>query len=462
MVKVWALVKQFDNQKAIGYMALAKTEIDKARASLYGGTPRINIAKLHMAKAWQYTNLAARLILNRPLQNLKSQLNDLINKAENAVATSNSDEAHYLLNQAKKFQRLSYTAFQANRLKQGEEAYRISFFFARKCLDFLRNSGLNLTDQYENLEISVRQLLTQAEEILGNKNKSQLNKLVREANDHFEEAKVMADEGKIQKAISRLQLVKRLLYRVFDQAERGGSSEDDRLKNHFYTLRTFLESLNEEISRQSNPRMKVLLDKSWQLYRSAERAYENGNYTKAQGDISLSQRFANKIFRMTRSNRNLQEDELKAQLDETQNLLRLQNDRVQMSGNTGVKKLYENAGRLLSDANQALKNNKLKVAYQLIQAATRMSARIQRELRESSLQLDLAALERKYLHVVNALTNLENNQDIAERARPVLNQLRQFIKEGKTSLDRGNYVMADEYFNTVLEQINQYIDRWKK
>ncbi len=462
MVKVWALVKQFDNKKAVGLMILAKSEFDKARDLLYRDQPGLWTAKIHLEKARQYTNLAARLILSRPFLNLKSQLDDLINRAENVVSMSNSDEAHYLLNQAKKFRRLSYTAFKANRIKQGEESYRISFFFARKCLDFLKNSGLDLAEQYENLEISVDQLLTQAEELLGDRKINQLDNLVREAKNHFEEAKVMAEEGKIQRAISRLQLIKRLLYRVFDQREKGIMSDVDRLKNHFYTLRTFLESLDQEINQLSDPRVKVLLDKSWQFFRNGERSYEGGNYAKARGDISLSQRFANKVFRMTKSNQTLQVDELKDQLNETRSLLILQNGRVQDSGNKAVLKLYTDAERMLLHANQALDNKKPGVAFQLIQAATRMSARIQRELRESSQQPDLAALERKYLQVINSITNLEDNQEISGKFQPVLKQLRRFAEQGKTSLDNSNYVLADEYFNTALEQINQYIDNWRK
>jgi len=461
MVKVWALVKQFDNQKAVGLMALAKAEVDKARELLFRDHPGLVSAKFHMQKARKYADLAARLILSRPLLNLKSQLDDLINRAENAVSSSNSDEAHYLLNQAKKYRRWSYNAFRNNRIKQGEESYRISFFFARKCLDFLKNSGLDLSEQYENMEISVGQLLTQAEELLGDRKRNQLDNLVREAKNHFEEAKVMAEEGKIQMAITRLQLIKQLLYRVFDQAEKGIMSNEDRLKNHFYTLQTFLESLNQEMSQKSNPRIKVLLDKSWQLFRSAERSYESGNYAKAQGDISLSQRFANKVFRMTKSKQSLQEDELKDQLNETQNLLRLQNERVLKTGNKAVLRLYKEAERMISDADQALENNRLNLAYQLIQAATRMSARIQRELRESSLQPDFSALERKYLQVINAITKLEENQNIVNKFQPVIKQLRRFAEEGKSSLDNGNYVLADEYFNTALEQINQYVDNWR-
>ena len=138
-------------------------------------------------------------------------------------------------------------------------------------------------------------------------------------------------------------------------------------------------------------------------------------------------------------------------------LLNLQSDRIQKSGNNAVLRLSENAKRMLSAADQALVNNKPNLAFQLIQAATRMSARIQRELRESSSQPDFSALERKYLQVINAITNLEENKTFADKFQSVLRQLKRFAEEGKRFLDNGNYVLADEYFNTALEQINQYV-----
>jgi len=218
MMKVWQLVQQFNDPRAIQYMALAKIEIDKAREFLFQSEPRYVLARVHMTKAKQFTDLAARRVLSRPLLNLKAQLDDLIIKAENASAGSNRDEVHYLLNQAKKYRRLAYAAFTQNRVAPGQEYFRISFFFAQKCIDYVNTSGANLSQQFESLEISVRQLLTQAEDLLANGKKEQLKNLIKEAENHFQEALVMAEEGRLQMAISRLKLIKRLLYRIFDQA----------------------------------------------------------------------------------------------------------------------------------------------------------------------------------------------------------------------------------------------------
>jgi hypothetical protein len=461
MIKVWELVRQFNDSRAIEYMALAKIEMDKARAFLFRDTPGYILARVSMTKAKQFTDLAARLVLSRPFLNLKAQLDELIIRAENASAGSNSDEVHYLLNQAKKYRRLAYNSFSGDRIGRGEEYFRISFFFAKKCIDYVQTSTTNLSEQFENFEISVRHLLTQAEELLAESDKDHLRSLVREAESHFEETLVLAEKGRIQMAISRLRLIQRLLYRVFDQAEKGVVSNEGRLDNSFYTLRSLLEALTQEVENASDKRMKNLLERAWQLYREAEQEYENKNYAKSEAKISLCQRFANRIFRLSRTRESLNVNELEDQLRETQNILSLQENRVSGSNNANIARLYQEANRMLERAQNALSTEKPAVAFQLIQAATRMSARIQRELRNTSSVKDRVSLENKYQSIMNSISNLESNEDLNTSYAPILNQIRQFAERGKQYLDEGNYLLADEYLNTAWEQINSYTDKWR-
>jgi hypothetical protein len=462
MIRVWELVQRFDDAKAVQYMALAKIEIDKAREFLFADQPRYVLARIHMTKAKQWADLAAKLVLSKPILNLKAQLDDLIIKAENVSAGSNRDEVHYLLNQAKKYRRLAYSAFTDKRVGRGTEYFRISFFFAQKCIDYINTSSTNLTEQFSNLEISVRQLLTQAEELLANRDKEYLRNLLNEAESHFEEALVMSENGNLQMAISRLRLIKRLMYRIFDQAERGLLSSDNQLENSLYTLRGFLDALDREVENKSDERMRNLLDRAWQLYREAEQEYENKNYAKSQGKISLCQRFANRIFRMTRNSETLDVNKLEEQLRETQHILSLQESRINESDNANIALLYQEANRMLERAQTALNSDRHGIAFQLIQAATRMSARIQRELRSTSATKDRASLENKYQRVMNSITNLESNEEIQNQYMAILNQIRRFAELGKQYLDEGNYLLADEYFSTAWEQINSYTDKWRR
>jgi hypothetical protein len=305
-------------------------------------------------------------------------------------------------------------------------------------------------------------LITQAEELLTNSDKEYLRNLLTEAETHFDEALAMAEKGNVQMAISRLRLIKRLMYRIFDQAERGLISNDNKLENSLYTLRSFLDALDREVKDNSDINMKKLLEKAWQLYREAEQEYENKNYAKSQSKISLCQRFANRIFSMTRNRETLDVNELEDQLRETQNVLAIQENRVHASNNANIARLYQEANRMLERAQTALSSERPGIAFQLIQAATRMSARIQRELRGTDSVKDQVSLENKYQRIMNSITNLESNEEIETRYKAILNQIKNFAELGRQYLDEGNYLLADEYLSTAWEQINSYTDKWRR
>lgn len=117
---------------------------------------------------------------------------------------------------------------------------------------------------------------------------------------------------------------------------------------------------------------------------------------------------------------------------------------------------------MLERAQTAISQDKSGVAFQLIQAATRMSARIQRELRSASSTKDRVSLENTYQRVINSINSLESNEDIQRQYSAILNQIKTFAELGKQNLDEGNYLLADEYLRTAWEQINSYTDKWRR
>ena len=155
--RVGELVQRFNDSAANNYINQARDELEMARKNLFDIKPaRYAQALIQMGRARRFAELAAKLVLRKPFANLKSQLDDLLNRAERSVSNVNSDEAYYLLNQAKKFRRRAYDSFLSNELAKGQEYYRIAFFFGRKCIDYLSNKGRNINDQINDLEISIK------------------------------------------------------------------------------------------------------------------------------------------------------------------------------------------------------------------------------------------------------------------------------------------------------------------
>jgi len=200
LLRVADLVRNFQNDRAGKLILDAKIEFEKAKDLLYNSPPitaaKIKQARIHMLIAKEKADIAARIVLRKPLGNLKSQLDDLINQAENKVSQTPSDEAYYLLNQAKKFRRLAINAFESSKVDRMQEYIRISFFFARKCVDFSSGSSDNLYMHLTDLQNSIKQLISQLENIIDDSNRPGLQKIVEEAQSHFDEAQRLLEEGK--------------------------------------------------------------------------------------------------------------------------------------------------------------------------------------------------------------------------------------------------------------------------
>ena len=124
--------------------------------------------------------------------------------------------------------------------------------------------------------------------------------------------------------------------------------------------------------------------------------------------------------------------------------------------------MHQEAQQLLDRAREASNQGKMGLAFQILQGSTRMSARLQRELRRGNFESSEANLEQKYNQIQNSLSRIENNEKLVTKHRNVINQLQIYADQGKSHWQQKNYVLADEYFNTVLEQIKQYTAKWRK
>jgi hypothetical protein len=142
--------------------------------------------------------------------------------------------------------------------------------------------------------------------------------------------------------------------------------------------------------------------------------------------------------------------------------LELQKEKVQKTQNSSLIKLHQEALKIIVRAQEQLENGNLVPAFQLLQAATRMSSRIQRELKTASTDFEKIALENKYRRVQEMLNRLESNTEIAQQYELILRQLRQFAEQALHYIESGSFLLAEEYLNTALEQIRQYTLKWRK
>jgi len=465
LTKIWQLVQRFENPKANQLMVEVKVLMDEAEDYIYRRDDlplqtRIIEARKRMAEAKIKGNLAAKIVLEQPVQRLKAQLDDLINQADVEVSKNYSDEARYLINQAKKFRRRAYDAISEGRIYKAQEFYQVAFYFANQTLEILKKDRGDIDAQVNDLKANLQLLIRQIEEMIGDEDKPVLANLLEEARKHYIQANRLYESGDKQNAITRFRLIEKLLYRILDQADRKSLTDKDRLENDLYSLKTFLNALQNESEIKNNTRS--LLDKAFELFNEANQLFEAGMYKKAQLKISLSQRIATKVMQSMKRNEDSNVSDISTRLEDAGRLLIMQSHAVEELGTQAVQTMYREAKNLYDTAQKYYDENNNEAAFQYLQISTRLTNRIQNSLNSSSTDQKSikSELENRLERGKALLSKLKDNPELNNNYKAIITQLEQFSMKAEEYLNKEEYELAEEYITSLLQQINLYANKW--
>jgi HEPN domain-containing protein len=463
LAKIQVVVQKFDNPKANNFMTQAKQELNLAENSIYNDRNVIQ-ARIHMQKARAFGNQAAKMVLAQPINRLKKQLDDMINMSEINSSNLYSDEARYLLNQAKKFRKLAYDALAAGRTNKAQEFYRIAFYFADKSLNLANINENDMDTQIAEIKSSIDLLINQVEELIASDKNNRFNNLLIEAKKHYADALNLLDTGRINLALKRFRLIEKLLYRIIDQADRSSLNQKDRLENDLYSMQSFLNALEEDAEENQNQRVNMILNRAKKQYLEATRAYETGNYDLAKNKLNLSQRFASKALQLLKTQSNEEDLDIESQISDNKKLLDLQQSKVEESKNIQLLKMHQEAQRLTNKAEELCNQNNKIPAIQHLQLSTRLMNRIQRQLEYTDTEntVQTKELKNRLNRAQMLLTKLKNNKNLNAEYQNEVQQLDILYMEAEKQYENQDYEIANEYINYILQQINMQSNEWSK
>jgi HEPN domain-containing protein len=463
LAKIWVVVQQFDNAQAHNLMAQARQELDIAEDLIFNQGKYVE-ARVHIFKARTLGNQAANIVLNQPINRLKKQLDDIINRSETFASDMHSDEVRYLLNQAKKFRKLAYDALAAGRINKAQEYYRIAFYFADKSLILTNRNDKDLETQIAELKSNIDLLFTQAEEIISGDNRKRFNNLLNEAKKHYTEVINLLETDRVTLALKRLRLIEKLLYRIIDRVDRTSLNQKDRIENELYSMQAFLEAFESDVEENSNQRVKMFLDRAKNQYIDATNAYESGDIELAKNKINLCQRFASKAMQFIKTGSNYNVMDIESQLNDNIRLLELQKPKVEQSNNNSIKKLHQEAEMLTYKALELYEQNNRKYAFQHLQLSMRLMNRIQRQLEYSNMKnnVDKNEIRNRLKRVQTVLTKLEKNPKLQTQFQNELQQLTNLYNQVEIHIENQNYEIANEYIDYLFQQINVKSNEWSQ
>ena len=461
LTKIWVVVQRFDNVKARELMQQAKQELDTADDLIFNQN-RYILAKVHMVMARALANQAAKLVLNQPVERLKKQLDDLINKAEKVLSNNQSDESRYLLNQAKKFRNLAYNALANGRFNKAQEYYRIAFYFADKSIKLINRRDEDTGSQIAELMSNIDQLFIQAEDLINENNR--YKNLLNEARKHYSDALQLLENGRINLARNKLLLIEKLLFRIMDQIDRLSLNNNDRIKNDFYSLKAFLDALEQDAEESGNDRVEKFLQQAKKLYSEASQAFDAGRMKLVQTKLNLSQRFASKALQFMNSNLTGDLPNIESKINDNKNLLQLQKPHIDNSKNNALNRMFQEAERLNSQASEFYNQNKYRAALRSVQLSTRLINKIQRYLDYGSNEEDLKVneIEQKINRAGSLLNKLKNNNQINDEYKDNIQKLEDLFVQATNYFEAKDYQLANEYIDFVLQQIEKQLEELSK
>jgi len=415
----------------------------------------------HIALGKVYVEQAVKLALDFPLNRLRNTFQELMRRAEQVVLNSNHSEAKRLVFQARKTQLEAERAAMRDP-RRAVELYQVAIALVEKAINLVEgrkpsdtNPGINRErERYENLKKRALEAIDASKNNAAQLVFEQAEKQARTAEDSFRKGEVAVAQQLYNGAT-------RLLLRAIDLAMVGRKGQDYG-RNEVMLLQDLIQTAEQETRDNADPRAALLLERARALLREAEAAIERQQPLETKWRLELARNFIDKAMRKTDRGalkaENLAQRYNEALLELARDLEEL-NARARETNKPEAAQLLELATNALTAAENAGRQNRPVMGFQLIRMAQHLLLRAETMLRDTAVTTaaNMPAREavlQRLTQVENALPEISNSSD-AESCETVRTQALEMLKRSRTALERGQLRLAliiAEVANDMIEK----------
>jgi hypothetical protein len=448
IAKAKEIIATVDNRQARDFLANAETALHEAETK-YNRALTLNdiqlrelllkeaLASLMIGKG--FVERALKLALEVPLTRLRTRLDELMRRAEQSVLSQNNREAQRLVYQARK------TQLDAERVlmrdpRRAFELYQIAIALVEKALSLVEGRNRE-KENYENLE-------KRASEAVETSKKSAAFSVFQQAQKQARTAEESLRKGEIVLAQQLYRGATRLLLRAMDLAMAGRKAQDYG-RNEAALLQDLIGMAEQELQENSDPRASLFLTRARVLVREAEAALERQQPLEAKWRLELARNFVGKAMRKVEigalNKENLSQRYAEALQELSRDIAEV-GSRAREANNPEATALVELAVEAYKAAENAGRQNRLIVGFQLLRMAQHLLLRAETMLRESPVASGSAAPAREA--VLQRLTQVENAaKEISSATDPeacqtVRAQALEMIVRSRAELERGQIRLA--------------------
>lgn len=457
--QIRVLAERYKNQEALKTIQSAKEDFDNAIDLLKqwkdnrGHPELLEQARAKYQSANLKADLASRLLLFKPAVNLMNQLDRLIQKAENLAQGSDENDLRYYLNKARNFYRQAKNAFSENRYLRGHEYLKIATYFAEKVISLARKGNGSETGEqrFEEYRNNIRVLLNRVEGLIDD---DVLQELYDNVQDYLRRADNAYSQGNLNRALINLQIAERLTHRIIDLAEdTDNSSVEQRVENDYQSLGRYLAAIRNELESQNTE--SAIFDKANELYLQAGRNLNNGKYQQAAFNLKLAQRMALRAFnRISAGNNSPDSEHLRNRLNELNQLIQLQQQRVNTQQNKSSHVLFDKSKEYLLQAQQEYENHDFDKAAFYINLSLRLLNTNEKILKSQNTEnITSDEINQDLRRVEQLVTRLKQNTSLSADEQAKISVLEDLLGKAGDAFTHKNFIIAREILSIIKNQL---------
>lgn len=457
------LVNSFDNRRALELVNQASQLRTEAVSLLEKDSPSRRdlteaAAKIKMARAKLIT--AAKLTLDGPVRRLRSELEELLIRADDLVGRSTNREAQRTLNEAKKNRNSAEMAASSMQVEKAVEHFRVGVTLAQRSIQLASGSGDNDIDKLREERHKFESLQDRARELLAAHPNDRAEQVYRQAINTSKSAENALHNGDVELARRLLNQSVLLMLRAIDLAHGDTPSVSiDRVQAALFQVRDLLDRSREAIAASGRPRARLLFERARRFVSDAERAAQSGRTSEALTKIELARNMLRRAERLSgvgvtrRLNRKVSNE-----ISKTKNDIVAARTALGTDAPRDADRLIRMAEWALRRAERADASGFSRMALEAVLASQQFLARAEQvaRSRDNGL-LSKAQAEVRLGQLEAAIADAEQNLNVTADAwnRQLLQSAKDIRKLATDSFNQGNYRAANEAAQVSLELLRK-------
>jgi len=456
--KARELIRSFDNRQAQALLMEAENLRNQAAEIINKQNPRpaeLVEAGLKLRAASAKLAQAVKLALDGTIKRWRSKLEQLLQRADQEVISTNHQEAIRLLQLAKQNREAAEQALVNGNGFKALEHLRVAVNLVEQALDM---SSRNKVDAFVEERRRFEMLRERAREVVEKSSDPRARIIFNQANKMAESALQAEQNRNAQLSRKFYNQAILLLLRAMDLAKGQTPDTVNQVSAAIYRLRELIDS-SKNLLQNAPARVHLILERAQRFATEAELAAKEGRSHEALWKIELAENLVNRARRMPDSLGGKKfASRIAEEIENTKlDIAEVRSD-LALEPSPDAEILINMAEVAISKAEQAASVGMDRFALEAVLAAQRFLTKAERILNnQDSNGLTQERVQARLTQLDEAIIEAESRIDLAkeEWARRLLLSAKEFRQLAAESLQKGNYRAADEAIQVAFDLLRK-------